>query len=101
MENYKITWSSKSMSDLQDCISFVMNVSKESALSLLNDILVAVDSLQNFPERNSIFDMPKSFPFVIRKQLVNQRYAILYSIKENEIILFRILDLRRKFAALL
>lgn len=97
MEQYHIIISSKAQSDLAACVSFVLNVSKEAAIKLANDIYTAIESLESFPERNPVFPMPKSFPFTIRKEVINRRYIVLYSVEKNSIVIYRILDSRREF----
>lgn len=97
MDQYNIIISSKAQSDLAACVGFVLNVSKEAAINLAKDIFASIESLKTYPERNPVFDMPKSFPFTTRKQIVNKRYVILYSIEGNNLVVYRILDSRREF----
>lgn len=97
----KIVLTSNAYADWQNCISFVLNVSKEAAIKLDDEIKAAIDNLSNYPEKNPIFEMNRTFPFVVRKSIVNRRYIILFSINEQEILVYRILDVRRKFEALI
>lgn len=97
MNKFVVIISSKAQSDLSDCIGFVLNVSKDAAHSLMNDIYSSIESLNVFPERNPIFEMPKSFPYQIRKQIINGRYVALYSIEGDKVVVYRIIDTRRKF----
>ena len=97
MDNYKIIITSKAQLDLSDCVSFVIRISKEAATKLADDIFSAINSLSTLPERNPIFDMPKPFPFIIRKHVVNNRYVLLYSIENKNVVIYRIIDSRRKF----
>ena len=97
MDNYNVIISSKAQTDLAECVGFVLNVSKEAANNLANDIYETAESLSFFPERNPVFEMPKSFPFVVRKQVVNQRYVILYSVENKNVVIYRIIDTRKKF----
>ena len=101
MDSYTIIITSKAQADLSSCVAFVLNASKEAAISLANDIYASLESLSNFPERNPVFEMPKPFPFTVRKQIVNKRYALLYTIENNNVVIYRILDSRRKFDYLL
>jgi len=101
MDTLKIIITSKAQSDLSACVGFVLNVSKESAYTLANDIFFSIESLKTFPERNPIFEMPTSFPFTIRKFVINKRYIVLYAIEDNAVVIYRILDSRRKFDYLL
>lgn len=96
MEKYKIIISSIAQSDLAECVGFVLNVSKDTAYSLANDIYHSIESLTFFPERNPVFEMPKSFPFIIRKLIINKRYVALYSVEDKDVVIYRILDSRRK-----
>lgn len=97
----KIVLTSNAYADWQNCVSFVLNVSKEAAIKLDDEIKAAIDNLNNYPEKNPIFEMNRAFPFVVRKSIVNRRYIILFSINEQEILVYRILDARRKFEALI
>ena len=97
MENYNIIITSKAQSDLSECISFALNASKEAAIKLANNIYESIESLSVFPERNPIFNMPKPFPFTIRKNIVDKRYIVLYAIENNQVVVYRIIDSRRQF----
>lgn len=97
----KIVLTSNAYADWQNCVSFVLNVSKEAAIQLDDEIKAAIDNLGNYPEKNPIFEMNRVFPFVVRKSIINRRYIILFSINEQEILVYRILDVRRKFEALI
>lgn len=97
MASFKVVISSTAQSDLAECVGFVLNVSKESAYNLANDIYSSLESLKDFPEKYPIFTMPKSFPYQIRKQVINKRYIALYSIEGDRVIVYRILDARRRF----
>jgi plasmid stabilization system protein ParE len=101
MKTFNVFVSSKAQEDLADCIGFVLNVSKEAAMSLAQNFEDSISSLRTYPERNPIFEMPKSFPLVIRKQIVNNRYIILYAIESPNVIVYRIIDSRRNFDRLL
>ena len=98
---YQIIWSTKALSDLAECVQFVLNVSVEAANNLRNEAFSAANGLEAFPEKNPIFEMPKSFPFVVRKQIVSKRYALLYTIEKDKIVIYRMLDCRRQFNSLL
>lgn len=97
MEQFEIVVSSKAQQDFSECVSFVLNVSVDAAKQLVDDIYNSIGSLKTFPERNPVFEMPKSFPYILRKQIINGRYIALYSIEEKKVIIYRLLDSRRKF----
>lgn len=99
--DYNVEWSSKSISDLSDHISFLKKASKEAASALSSKIIEAGLSLSSFPERFPEFPMPHNFPIVIRKCVVDGRYIILYGVTNQSVMIYRILDARRKFDGLI
>ncbi len=99
--NYKVEWSSKSVSDLTEHVSFVGMATKEAAPTLSSSIIVAGLSLSSFPERFPEFTMPHNFPVIIRKCVVDGRYVILYGVVNNSVMIYRILDARKKFDGLI
>lgn len=99
--DYKVEWSSKSVSDLTEHVSFVKKVSKETAFTLSSNIINAALSLSSFPERFPEFHMPYNFPVVIRKCVVDGRYIILYGILGNSVVIYRVLNARRNFGGLI
>lgn len=101
MKKLNVVISSKAQSDISECVSFVLNVSKEAAINLANQIFDSIKSLELFPERNPTFNMPKQIPFTVRKHIVNARYIILYSCDNDIIIIYRVLDARRDFNSLI
>ena len=101
MQVYNIFVSSKAQSDFADCVGFVLNVSEEAALLLAKNFEESFVSLRTFPERNPVFEMPKSFPSIMRKHIVNNRYVVLYAIENSNVVIYRIIDSRRNFAWLL
>ena len=97
MHSYNVIITAKAQSDISECIAFVMKVSNEAALSLFDDIYANIESLKLFPERNPVFEMPKSFPIVIRKHIISKKYIALYGIEKDSVIIYRLIDSRRNF----
>ena len=101
MEKYQVIVTNKAQSDVAECINFVRRVSKEAAYKLADDLYSSFYSLECFPEKNAIFPTPKAFPFTLRKQVVNNRYLVLYTVEEDKVVIYRVLDVRRNFQQLL
>lgn len=101
METFKVIITSKAQDDLSEHFRFALNVSKEAASKLINEIYISLENLSTFPERNPIFTMPESFPFQVRKHVINFRYIALYTIEKDKVVIYRILDSRRKFSQIL
>ena len=97
MEYYNVIITSRAQIDLTVCIAFVLNTSVEAAKNLANEMKESLQSLSTWPERNPIFEMPKGFPFDIRKQVISKKYVVLYSIEDKNVVVYRILDSRRGF----
>ena len=100
MEKYKLEISPKAHEDILSCIGFVKNVSLEAAQQLFNDIYDFIESLETFPERNALFEMPEGTNREIRKGVVNKRYIVVYEV-ENIVIVHRVIDSRKGFEQLL
>ena len=81
MEKYEINISSKANEDILSCIGFVKNVSLEAAKELFENLYAFIESLETFPERNPIFEMPQNTNREIRKGIVDKKYIILFRIK--------------------
>jgi plasmid stabilization system protein ParE len=101
MDKYRVIVTNKAQSDIAECVSFVKRVSKESAYKLADELYFSFGSLEFFPEKNPIFPTPKAFPYVLRKQVVNNRYIVLYTIEEQKVVIYRVLDVRRSLEQLL
>ena len=98
---YQIGWSSKAVSDLGEHVAFIRKAPKEAAAQFSSKVIAVVLSLSSFPERFSEFPMPNKFPFAIRNCVVDGHYNILYGIINETVMIYRILDARRKFDGLI
>ncbi len=67
----------------------------------LIDIVEAVKSLQEFPERGSWLADPVLPVNKYRKLLVNKRYLLIYQIKDNTVYVDYVIDCRQDFIWLL
>ncbi len=99
MEKYEISISSKANEDILSCIGFVKNVSLEAAEELFENLFAFIESLETFPERNPIFEMPQNTNREIRKGVVDKKYIVLYEI-DKKVIVHRVLDSRKGFEQL-
>ena len=98
---YRVEWSAKSVADLSRHIAFLKRVSEDSARTILASVTSKGDSLAQFPERCPEFPMPGNFPIAIRKSVVDGRYILLFGVYGSTVMIFRVLDARRKFDGLL
>ena len=100
MEKYEIIISSKANEDILSCIGFVKNVSLQAAKELFDNLFAFIDSLETFPERNPIFEMPQNTNHEIRKGIVDKKYIVLYEI-DKKVIVHRVIDSRKGFEQLI
>ena len=99
--NYRVEWSTKSVSDLSEHVAFLNKASEETARRLVDTITSAADSLAEFPERCPEFSMLRNFPVPIRKCVVDGRYVLLFGAHKEFVMIYRILDARRNLDGLL
>ena len=97
----QVRWSPKAASDLGEHVALQKRVSVDAASSISSKIIASGESLSTFPERFEEFRMPRNFPFAVRKCVVDGRYIFLYAVKEDSVVIYRVLDARRKFGGLL
>jgi plasmid stabilization system protein ParE len=86
----------KALSDINACVEFVTRVSKEASIKLYNQIYDAIDSLEQLPERNPVFEVIKGST-KFRQFLVGERYLIIYLIEDNKVIVHNVIDKRKGF----
>ena len=96
MNSYQITITQKAFSDIQECVLFVNNVSKEAATSLYNEIMDKINSLKNFPNSNPNIDgLTVGGVNVKRMPIHHGRYLILYKVEKDLVTIYDILDSRK------
>ena len=69
MERFKVIVSIRAQSDIAECVNFVKNISIEAAHQLIGELYSSFAALDVFPEKNPVFEMPKAFPCILRKQI--------------------------------
>lgn len=101
MKKYSILWRPEAIQDVSEHLTFISNVSKDAAVHLYESLVKEANSLMNFPERNPIFEMPKGFPFKVRKKVVDKRYLLIYIVDNDTVEIYRVLDARKQFEYLI
>ena len=93
--SYKVVLSQHSFNQINQCVAFVNNVSKEAALKLYKDIMEGVSSLEDMPLRCPVVDYLK-LPFgSIRKLIIsNGRYALLFRVDKDVVYIDYFVDFR-------
>jgi len=91
-KRYHIIISERAGEMLVQHARFLAQVSTQAADKLRTDVIGAVKTLQEFPERGSRLAHPLLPPNRYRKLLVDKRYLLIYQIKDDTVYIDYIVD---------
>lgn len=100
-EKYRVIVSQKAADMLTDCAVFIARVSEEAALKFLDEFERQVQSLQRSPLRCPLLRGDYLPENKYRKLLLQNRYLILYQIKDDTVYVDHVLDCRQDYTWLL
>lgn len=98
---YNVIISDKAKQQLALHISFLANVSKESARKTKSVLIQKIRALQEMPEKYPFFDedyIPKN---KYHKMFVENWYLVLYQIRDNTVYVDYIVDCRQDYCWLI
>lgn len=96
MNAYKIAITQRAFSDLNECVLFVSNVSKESAKVLYTEIISSINSLKTFPNAYpNIEGLVIGGISIKRMPIHHGRYLIIYKVKGDLITIYDVIDSRK------
>lgn len=96
MNKYRILITQRAFSDINECVLFVNNVSKEAAKDLYKEIIASIKSLETFPDAYPNIDGLTIKDVSIKRMLVHHgRYMILYKIEGDLVTIYDIIDSRK------
>jgi len=99
--DYNVTISDAALTMLDSHIGFLVRVSIQAALNLMDELMSDIGSLSKFPERFPIFDS-EFIPYNrYRKMLSAKRYFIIYEIEGIDVSVDYIVDCRQDYDWLL
>ena len=75
-------------------VAFLARVSEKAANRLRADIIGAIRGLDSNPQRHPLWQPYYELPKEFRRIYVNKRYIILFTIKDNNVIVSYVLDTR-------
>lgn len=96
-KKYKIIVSDRAKRMLGMHIRFMAQVNKEAAMAKKKEIMAAMRSLAQMPQRFPFFDEPYITPNKYHKMLVEKWYLVLYQIRDNIVYVDYILDCRKEY----
>lgn len=96
MNEYKIIITQRAFSDINECVLFVNNVSKEAAKELYNEIIASINSLKTFPNAYPNIEGLNIGGINIKRMPIHHgRYLILYKVESNLITIYDVVDSRK------
>ena len=96
MNAYKIAITQRAFSDINECVLFVSNVSKEAAKVLYTEIISSINSLKTFPNAYpNIEGLVIGGINIKRMPIHHGRYLIIYKVEGDLITIYDVIDLRK------
>ena len=99
--NDKVIVSDRAKKMLGAHIRFLAQVNKESAVAKKNEIMAALRSLRQMPQRFPFFEEPYITPNKYHKMFIEKRYLVLYQIQDDTVYVEYILDCRKDYGWLI
>lgn len=100
-QQYKVIISDRARRMLASHIRFMAQVNKEATKAKKNEIMNAMQSLKQMPQRFPFFNEPYITPNKYRKMFVQKWYIVLYQIKDDTVYIDYIIDCRKDYAWLM
>ena len=96
MNAYKIAITQRAFSDINECVLFVSNVSKEAAKVLYTEIISSINSLKTFPNAYPNIEGLVIGGINIKRMPIHQgRYLIIYKVAGDLITIYDVIDSRK------
>ena len=96
MSSYEIQITQRAFSDINECVSFLKNVSIGAAKKLYLEMIEQIKSLSIFPEKYPTISGLKICESMIHKMPVHDgRYNVLYRIESKTVVILDVIDSRR------
>ena len=96
-KRYKVIVSDKAKRMLGTHILFLARVNKEAAASKKTEIMAAMRSLSQIPQRFPFFEEMYVPPNKYHKMFVQKWYLVLYQIQDDTVYVEYILDCRKDY----
>lgn len=96
-DEFKVIVSDRASQMLVEHVHFMAQVSIEAANRLREEILIAMKSLENFPERNAWFLDVMLPANKYKKMIIEKRYLLIYQIKDGMVLVEYVLDCRQEY----
>ena len=98
---YKVIVSDRAKRMLGLHIRFMAQVNKEAAAEKKKEIMAALRSLRQMPQRFPYFEGLYITPNKYHKMFIEKRYLVLYQIQDDTVYIEYILDCRKEYTWLI
>ena len=100
-KRYKVIVSDRTKRMLGTHIRFMAQVNKEAAAAKKKEIMTAMRSLCQMPQRFPFFEEPYIPPNKYHKMFIEKWYLVLYQIQDDTVYVEYILDCRKDYSWLI
>ena len=100
MKKYELRISPQIDIDLDEIKNFIAKDSFECAKSIVQEIVIAINSLSTMPNRGANLSNRISFATAYKYLIVQKHYGIFYRINGDEVIVTRVVHLARNLKKL-
>ncbi|MCH5273562.1 MAG: type II toxin-antitoxin system RelE/ParE family toxin [Lachnospiraceae bacterium] len=97
-KKYKVIISDRAKGMLGVHIRFMAQVSKEAAKAKKEEIITAIRSLSQLPQRFPFFEEMYITPNKYHKMFIDKWYLVLYQIQDDTVYVDYILDCRKDYS---
>lgn len=98
---YKVIVSNRAKRMLGAHIHFMAQVDKQAAAAKKKEIMAAMRSLSQLPQRFPFFEEPYITPNKYHKMFIEKWYLVLYQIQDDMVYVEYILDCRKDYSWLI
>lgn len=100
-KKYKVVVSDRAKRMLGTHIRFMAQVNREAAMTKKKEIMTAMRSLSQMPQRFSFFEESYIIPNKYHKMFVAKWYLVLFQIQDDTVYVDYILDCRKNYSWLI
>ena len=100
-KRYQVIVSDRAKRMLGTHIRFMAQVNREAAMTKKKEIMTAMRSLSQMPQRFQFFEEPYIIPNKYHKMFVAKWYLVLFQIQDDTVYVDYILDCRKDYSWLI
>ena len=94
-ETFSVFWTNTAQNDLSAILGYIHRDSPQNARSILKSIKEQAQKLDSFPERGRIVPELREFGILIYRELIVDRWRIMYKIDIDRLYVLAVIDARQ------